>query len=353
MDETLQPGESLPSERLIQEHLGVSRATVRHAFSALIQAGLLQSVPGTSTFVRQRTEPAIQRGLVGMIVSSSNFHFFYPELAHAFNERLRQAGYGMVMALHNDRTDTLVNIVEELVGQGVIGFAITPPRNGSAAPLVANLHQRGIPAMYIGRRVGNSPIDCVAPDNEHIGYQATRQLIDLGHHTIIHLGYLDYSTGGDRAAGYKRAMREAGLEPQIVEMPQQPEPAHPDSVLAEHLAEPAGEMARIVWSVSNARQPTAVFCFNDVIAMGVYKTLRDLGLRIPHDVSLISVDNLPTISHFEVPLTTFALPGEEIGRRGAEVLIHRLAGDTAPHLTQLLPALPILRRSTAPPAHQS
>lgn len=353
MDETLQPGEGLPSERVIQEYLGVSRSTVRHAFSALIQAGLLQSVPGTSTFVRQRVEPVSQRGLVGMIVSSSNFHFFYPQLAHAFNERLRRAGYSMVMALHNDRADTLVKIVEELLGQGVVGLAITPPRTGSADSLVTSLYQRGIPTIYIGRRGGNSPVDCVATDNEHIGYQATRQLIDLGHHAIVHLGFLDYSTGGDRAAGYERAMREAGLEPHVVEMPQQPEPTHPESVLAEHLAEPAGDMARMIWSASNLPQPTAMFCFNDVIAMGVYKALRDLGLRIPHDVALVSVDNLPTISHFEVPLTTFALPGEEIGRQGADLLVHRLAGDSTPHRTHLLPALPILRQSTAPPGKQS
>lgn len=352
IDETLQPGEGLPSERVIQEHLGVSRSTVRHAFSALIQAGLLQSVPGTSTFVRQRVEPVSQRGLVGMIVSSSNFHFFYPQLAHAFNERLRRAGYSMVMALHNDRADTLVKIVEELLGQGVVGLAITPPRTGSADALVTSLYQRGIPTIYIGRRGGNSPVDCVATDNEHIGYQATRQLIDLGHRAIVHLGFLDYSTGGDRAAGYERAMREAGLEPHIVEMPQQPEPTHPESVLAEHLAEPAGDMARMIWSASNRHQPTAMFCFNDVIAMGVYKALRDLGLRIPHDVALVSVDNLPTISHFEVPLTTFALPGEEIGRQGADLLVHRLAGDSTPHRTHLLPALPILRQSTAAPGRQ-
>jgi DNA-binding LacI/PurR family transcriptional regulator len=338
VDGTLQPGEALPSERGLQQELGLSRATVRQALGALIQAGLLQSVPGTSTFVSERPEPT-RRGMVGLIVGSVNFHFFYPQLAGAFSHRLRQGGYGMVMSLHNDHSETLDAVVEDLLAQGVVGLAVTPPRYGSVDQLAAQLMQRGVPLVMIGRR-GHGAVDCVASDNEQIGYSATSRLIECGHRTIAHLGFLDYSTGADRAAGYRRAMTEAGLTPHVVELASRPEPAAPAGAPAEHLSEPAAEAALALWG-AGAIHPTAAFCFNDIVTMAVYKTLRGRGLRIPEDISLVGVDNLPTVRHFEVPLATFALPSEEIGRLAADLLLRRLSGENPAPRVHLLTARPI------------
>lgn len=347
VDGTLRPGEALPSERVLQQELGLSRATVRQALGALIQAGLLQSVPGTSTFVSERPEPS-RRGLVGLVVGSANFHFFYPQLASALSERLRQSGYGLVMSLHNDHAEALTGVVEDLLAQGVVALALTPPRHGSAEQVAAALFQRGVPLVLVGRR-GQGPVDCVAPDNEQVGYRATRELIERGHRRIAHLGFLDYSTGADRAAGYRRAMAEAGLSPQVIELPAYPEPATPGGTPAEHLVEPAVAAARELWS-DRLDHPTAAFCFNDIVTLGVYKALRDLGLRIPADVSLVGVDSLPTVRHFEVPLTTFALPGDEIGRQAADLLLRRLAGEAPPPRTYLLPAHLVAGGSVGPPA---
>ena len=82
--------------------------------------------------------------------------------------------------------------------------------------------------------------------------------------------------------------------------------------------------------------------------MGLYKAARELGLRIPHDLSLISVDNLPTVTHFEVPLTTFALPGGTIGQRGAELLLRRVAKEPLGPQHYLLP-VPLIRRDSTQP----
>jgi len=81
--------------------------------------------------------------------------------------------------------------------------------------------------------------------------------------------------------------------------------------------------------------------------MGVYKALREIGLKIPEDVSVVGVDNLPTVRHMDVPLTTSALPGNEIGRVGAETLLKRIAGDRSEPHTLLIQAKFIERASTA------
>jgi len=353
MDGTLKPGETLPSERSMKKYFGVSRATVRQAVNSLIQDGFLQSVAGTGTFVLEVPTKLQASGLIGLITSSPNFNFFYPQLTAAFNLGIRQSGYGLVMALHGENADTLSQVVDELLAQNVIALAITPPRYGDISHVLDRLRRGNIPLVFIGRDSPTKGFDVVTTDNEAVGYQATHHLIELGHRHIIHLGLLDYSTGNERAAGYQRAMREAGLPPHIYQLSEDP---HPHDTIAsgvprEHLVNPAHEAVYQIWGTSdhanNLPQPTAIFCFNDIVAMGAYKALRELRRAIPQDVSLISVDNLITVRHFEVPISTFALPGEAIGQHSAEILLKRLTEDVSRGEVLRLPAMFIPRASTA------
>jgi DNA-binding LacI/PurR family transcriptional regulator len=352
-DGTLQPGESLPSERALQQALDVSRATVRQALGALIQAGLLQSVPGTGTFVMEPPKTTMDTQLIGLVVSTPNFHFFYPQLAAAFNTVIRRSDYGLVMAMHNKQAEVLEEIAEELLAQNVVALAVTPPRYGDISGFINQMRQRNIPLIFIGRPSPSPLIDSVATDNHRVGFDATRHLIELGHRNILHIGLPDYSTGRDRAAGYRQAMNEAGLEPHIAQIDEpRPESAVPfasdaPASVEDHLAAPAYEAARACFKAADSCDATGIFCFNDVVAMGVYKALRDLDLSIPDDVALVSVDNLITVRHFEVPLTTFALPGPEIGRQGAELLLMRLDGDAYPPQNVLLAAALIKRMSSS------
>ncbi len=352
MDGTLVAGEKLPSERILQQELNISRATVRQAISTLTQRNLLQSIAGTGSFILERQPITVGSGLIGLVVSSPNFHFFYPQLAAAFSQRLQEAGYSIMMSLHNDSTDVFARIEREMLARGIAGMAITPPRHGDLSridDLISEMRQAQIPVVFIGRRSERyREIDCVATDNYQIGYQAAKHLIALGHERIIHIGLLDYSTGQDRANGYREAMLEMGLEPQIIEMAEFPIETSSDGSQSEHLAVPAHKAAYKIWKEA---RPTAAFCFNDITAMGVYKALRELNLRIPQDVSLISVDDLITVRHFEVPLSTFALPGEAIGRQSADLLLRRLAGENFPAQRYLLPAPFIQRASISVPTN--
>lgn len=347
----LQPGDILPSERQLQGLLDLSRPTIRQAINGLIQQGLVQRVAGKGTFL---LEPEVMRtptGLIGLIVSRPNFHFFYPQLAAAFDRQVRQSNYGLVISLHGDRADLLAEDVQGLMlTQHIVGLAITPPRFGSAERVINRLRQAGMPFVFIGRQNGDSPVDSVSPDNLQIGYQAARHLLELGHRRIAHLGFSDYSTGQARLEGYQLAMTEADLPPHFVEIRERVSTTSSgidDEDPGERIAAPARETALTL--LSGADRPTAIFCFNDIVGMGVYKAARELNLRIPADLSLISVDNLPTMSHFEVPLTTFSLPGAAIGRQAANLLLRRIAGEEMGPQQYILPAPMIRRASTAPP----
>jgi LacI family transcriptional regulator len=120
-------------------------------------------------------------------------------------------------------------------------------------------------------------------------------------------------------------------------------------VADESAAEGGYRAARQVLSTRN--RPTAVFCFNDRMAMGAYRAAAELGLRIPDDVSVIGYDNQELIADGLYPgLTTVALPHYEMGRWAAETLLGMVEQDTAPAgpFPVLLPCPVVRRGSTGP-----
>lgn len=353
VDGVLAPGERLPSERKMRAHFGVSRATIRQAIGALVQEGVLQSIAGTGTFVLEPKPREAVTTMVGLLTSHPHFNNAYPRLMSVFTERVRRAGYGLSMALHGEQAAEFGVVIDTLLNQNIVGLVVVPPRFGNASAVLDDLRRRDIPTIFLTRPGPDIRFDCVAVDNRQIGYRAARHLIELGHRYIVHIGQPDYSTGQERAAGYRQAMVEANLQPQIVSIKEDPARTRArasDTPPLEHLIYPSAQLARELWGAqAKDPSPTAVFCFNDIVAMSVYKELRDLSLSIPGDVSLVSVDDLLAVRHFEVPLTTFRLPGSAIGAKSAELLLQRLEGDHSPPARIFLPATFIERASTAPP----
>ena len=75
--------------------------------------------------------------------------------------------------------------------------------------------------------------------------------------------------------------------------------------------------------------PTAVTCYNDLVALGLLKALRELGIRVPEDVSVIGFDGLDLLDYFPLPLTTVRVPKYEMGKRAAEILIRQIESRTS------------------------
>lgn len=322
----LTAGDSLPPERSLQQELGVSRGTIRKALEVLIRDEYLKSVTGAGTFVLERFDRDSSMGLIGMITSTPHFNSFYPQLTEAFNQGMRQAGYGMMMSLHRENASIVEQLLDEMLAQNISGLAITPPRMGDIDGALNRLRLQGIPTVCITRRRDSNGFDTVAVDNREIGYQAAQYLIEKGHRHILHIGQISYSTGQDRSAGYQQAMFEAGLDPYIIPI-QDDSSQLMASASVERPLYPSAQIVERVFAEPEGPTPTAIFCFNDTVAIGVYKALRELGYRIPQDVSLIGVDNLLMIEHFEVPLTTFQLPSQAIGQQAAKLLLQRLEDD--------------------------
>ena len=178
--------------------------------------------------------------------------------------------------------------------------------------------------------------DVVYVDSVEASRLATAHLIELGHERIVRFAGPDYTEhhGRDRVEGVRRAFSESPLmfsDDMII-------PA--GSTLAEGYR--AG--LQVFRTAEPASRPTAVACFNDAVAIGLLRALRELGLDVPGDVSVVGYDNIEAAEYAAVPLTTVEVPKQELGHRAAELLLDRIAGG-APQRVALEAAL-VVRAST-------
>jgi DNA-binding LacI/PurR family transcriptional regulator len=172
-------------------------------------------------------------------------------------------------------------------------------------------------------------------ENLDASREATEHLIGLGHRRIGYVGdRYGHHSDAERFAGYREALQKAGLPfvPELV--------AHGDGK-AEGGA-PA--MSRLL---ALASPPTAVFCYNDVTALGVLHAIHVRGLRVPADISIVGFDDLFFAPYTQPPLTTVRQPRKKMGQMAFESLLKLMSGEDPAEIK--VPAELVVRESTAAP----
>ncbi len=214
---------------------------------------------------------------------------------------------------------------------GLLAVSLVPPDAE-----LARLEAAQIPCVLVDAPHPSLP--CVVSDDVAGGEVATRYLLDLGHRRIAFVGdkppdRFRFRSSRDRTEGYLRALARAGLERQPGYVRQGTQSRH----VARSIAE---ELLRL------PEPPTAIFAASDTQALGVLEAARDLGIRVPDELSVVGFDDIEAASY--VGLTTVRQPLFESGRRGAELLLQALAGEPFAVRTETLPLELVVRRSTGP-----
>lgn len=259
---------------------------------------------------------------------------FHTEVVQGIEKVAQAHGYGLLLSLSHEDPAKERAIVEMLAAKQVDGIIVAASRLGSRyLPMLEALR---IPIVLINSHQTGPYAYSVATDNVHGGYLATRYLIDLGHRAIAYIGN---RRGGrsnqDRYRGYRQALREVGLSPR------------PEWVVKGDGRVGAGEAAmRRLLEVSP--RPTAVFCYNDLTAIGALRAAVQAGIRVPEDLSIIGFDGLEEGSYVIPALTTVAQPRQQLGRLAAEMLLEILSGRPSPRRILLQGTL-LERASCGPP----
>ncbi|MFG3340697.1 LacI family DNA-binding transcriptional regulator [Glycomyces sp. NPDC048151] len=204
----------------------------------------------------------------------------------------------------------------------------------------ANL--RGVPAVLIDSTDRDGVVPAVVPDEVGGAVAAVTHLVEAGHRRI---GFLnnddDVPATHERLVGFKRVLHQHGIPVDGSLVLQAPSETLPGYALARE-------------ALDRPDRPTALFCYNDRMAMGAYRAAAELSLDIPNDLSIVGFDNQELIAANLFPgLTTVALPHYEMGEWAVEKLVHLLSGDAedtaAPDGPTRLPCPLIVRGSVAAP----
>jgi LacI family transcriptional regulator len=200
---------------------------------------------------------------------------------------------------------------------------------------------RDMPAVLLDARTADGSLPSVVPDERGAAREATLALIGAGHRRI---GFLQdrepIPAAPEREAGYRSALVEHGLS------------TAPDLIARGPLTASGGWRAGLEL-LTLPEPPTAIFCFNDQMAMGAYRAAAESGLHIPEDLSIVGFDDQELIAPWLVPgLTTMALPHLQMGRWAVQHLLSILGGDVPqadPPAQHRMPCPLIARSSIAPP----
>lgn len=197
---------------------------------------------------------------------------------------------------------------------------------------------RAVPTVLLDARSDDPGVPSVVPDEVLGGETAVRELVRHGHRRIGFITNVDDipATRG-RLEGYRRALAEADI-------------AEDPRLVVSETSDAAGGYRAALRLLQAEPRPTALFCFNDRMAMGAYRAAAELGLRIPDDLSIVGFDNQEFIADGLYPgLTTVALPHYEMGRWAMEALLGIVESSATPPagpFPTLIPC-PLVRRDSA------
>ncbi|WP_293913998.1 LacI family DNA-binding transcriptional regulator [Deinococcus sp.] len=289
---------------------------------------------------------------IGLIVADL-LNPFHALLAKSVQDTAERHGYVAFLLNSDEQEGKESRAIDTLRGHLPQGLIIVP--TSGFARRLGSLPR--LPVVELDRVSGAPGVTTVTVDNVGGARMATQHLIDLGHRDIgMIVGQLDISTAVERHRGFLETMRRAGLS------------YRPDWVLSGHHREDDGHRAaRKLLSVPGDR-PSALFVGNNEMTVGAVLAARDLGLRLPHDLSIVGFDDSRWAQTMFPALTVISQPTEQLGTLACEHLVRQLAYAHSGNAQLALPArvlnkaapigpvrvqLPtelIIRHSTSPPA---
>jgi LacI family transcriptional regulator len=268
--------------------------------------------------------------LIGLLTSEIGVEYS-AHLARGIEVELNSAGYEVVVyTTHRNATKEAAFI--DILTQGAVdGIVVNLPKDPEK--VLFTLKSRAFPFVFLDHNGYGDDFPTVTVTNWQGGYGAAQYLIRLGHRRIGFItGMLDACASQDRLAGFKAALKAEHIS-------EDAELLFEGTFLQESGYEAGMKFMRL------SDPPTAIFASNDVMAFGVMEASRELGLRIPEDVSIIGFDDISSASLVHPSLTTVRQPLEHMGKVAAQMLLDLITDPKKPVRRIVLPTDLVARES--------
>ena len=270
------------------------------------------------------------------LITPDNSNPAFAEFSRTVETAGFEAGYSVILCNSDGQLEKELTYVNVLLAKQVDGIIFIAA--SSQSEHIALITERNVPVVVADRQIADADLDEVLVDNYEGGRLATEHLLSLGHQRVGCItGPSDTTPSADRVRGYRDSLAAAGLEPDenlIVK----------GNFRYDGGAEGAHRLLQL------KRPPTAIFACNDAMAMAAMASIRELGLSVPSDVSVVGFDDILMASYTSPPLTTVANPFSEMARVSTKLLIEKMSSSAPRARRRIVLGVKLAIRGSSAPA---
>ena len=336
----------MPTIKDVARQAGVSIGTV---------SNVLNNVPTVSTTIRRRVLKAMReldyrpnrvaRSLVSGRTQTIAFIIpdicnpFFPEMVRGAAGRAGKSGYSLFLGNADNDVKMEIDYIRHFISQGVDGLVlVTSAHSGPDSIVAEEIRNLDLPLSLVDREIEGVDRDLVIIDNVRCAETAVNHLLDSGRKRIgLITGPLETMTARQRLEGGRRALQTRGSFDEAL--------VHSGAFTMES---GFGIMTNLL--KSGPRDVDAVFCANDMIAIGAMKAIEEEGRRVPEDIAVVGFDDLYLSSLIKPPLTAIRQPAHDLGTIAVSMTIERIEGIASGSSRKvILPGELMIRESTRKP----
>ncbi len=337
----LKPGDRIESEHKLCSRFGVSRQTVRHAIAVLEEEGIVRRHRGSGTYINdmEKAPPKKERTMQIAVMTTFVQEYIFSSIIRELEAQFSEAEYSLQISVTNNSVEKERLILKNILNKNTVdGLIAETTRSGLPNPnlgIYQNIMERGIPVLFINSYYPHLNAPHVSLNDKLAGKLVTEYLLQQGHRNIAAIFKCDDGQGHQRYAGYLEALMEANakINDRCV--------VWVDTELMSAIDKGAP------WLFGRIEGCTACVCYNDEVASKLLSLCKASHIRVPEDLSVISIDNSDMASYCEVPLTSAENPIQDMAKIAALEMLDLINGKEVPYSTELEGGI-VARSSVAP-----
>jgi DNA-binding LacI/PurR family transcriptional regulator len=321
---------------------GVSSATVSRVLNSSemisndVQKKVLDAVQETNFKPRKYVRKSAKANWMAVLIDSFE-NLFFQKVLTGIHEQATDEGFIPFVIEMPDRESRQQEILSNLKNQHLMGI-ISTGFYPDPKEWIRFQEDIKVPIVVTNTQIQHPKIASIIVNFERAAYQATQHLLDLGHTKIAFMGVHDYEEfSSSQLSGVKQALEKKGYRyPEEYEF------------MVSLTAEGASQGVSRLLMLPADKRPTAIFAFDDELAIYAINTIRYYGLRIPEDISLIGFDNITMSAYTNPPLSTIDIPKRRIGRQAVLLLKELIENEKESLGFTFMDGSLIVRNSTGP-----